>query len=127
MVKLCFDNVVTQFTQLSGCDVEQVNANLGIIQNAWRRISQLLDDKKCSEKSVASAEYAAAAYAFYDYVCAENAKNKIICTMTGQASTNVDYKSRIESSRDLRDSALETIKPVMLGCDFFFETVGGTQ
>ncbi len=125
MVKLSFENVVEQFTQLSGCDVEQVNSNIGIIENAWRRISILLDDKKSTADSVASAEYAAATYAFYDYICAENAKNKIICTLTGKASANVDYESRIASAKSLRDSALEAIRPFMLGCDFLFRTMEG--
>lgn len=125
MVKLSFDNVVQQFTQLSGGDVQTALDNIGIVENAWRRISVLLDDKRCTEKSVASAEYAAAACAFYDFVCADNAKQKLIYTLTGQASTNIDYKSRIESAKSLRDSALEVIKPVMLGCDFAFSAVEG--
>ena len=74
MVKLSFDNIAEQFEQLSGCEAAQVAANIGIIENAQRRISALIDEKKCSARSIASAEYAAAAYAFYDYVCAQNAK-----------------------------------------------------
>lgn len=125
MVKLSFNNVIQQFTQLSGCTVSEVNANLGILENAWRRISVLLDDKKSTSKSVASAEYAAAAYAFYEYVCAEHAKNKIICTLAGKASADTSYKSREESAKALRDSALDAIKPVMLGCDFLFKATEG--
>ena len=125
MVKLSFDNIAEQFEQLSGCEASEVTANIGIIENAQRRISALLDEKKCSARSIASAEYAAAAYAFYDYVCAQNAKEKIIVTLTGKASANTDYKCRIESAKDLRESALRAIEPVMLGCDFLFRTVEG--
>lgn len=125
MVKLSFDNIVEQFVQLSGCSPQQTASIVGLIENAQRRISILLDEKKCSARSIASAEYAAAVYAFYDYVCACNAKEKIIVTLTGNASANTDYKSRIESAKDLRESALKAIEPVMLGCDFLFRTVEG--
>ena len=125
MVKLSFDNIAQQFEKLGACDASVVAANIGIIENAQRRISVLLDDKKCSARSIASAEYAAAACAFYDYVCTLNAREKLIVTMTGKASANTDYKSRIESAKDLRESALLAIEPVMLGCDFLFRTVEG--
>ena len=125
MVKLSLDNAVGHFRQLSGCDADEVNANLGIIKNSVRNISVRLDDKKCSEKEVQSAEFAAAACAFYDYICAEHAKSRIFCTLTGNASQDTNYKSRIESAKCLRDSAIEAIKPVMLGCDFVFRTMEG--
>ena len=125
MVKLSLNNVVDQFRQLSGCDADEVNANLGIIRNSVSRVSVSLDDKKSSERGVKSAEYAAAACAFYDYICAEHAKNRIFCTLTGNASQDTNYKSRIESAKSLRDSALEAIKPIMLGCDFVFRTMEG--
>ena len=125
MVRISFENVVSQFTQLSGCGVDEVNGNISIIENAWRRICALLDENKSCANSIASAEYAAAAYAFYDYVCAQHAKEKVICTLGGKASADVDYKSREESARLLRDSALEVIKPFMLGCDFLFRGVNG--
>lgn len=125
MVKLSLDNVVQQFTQLNGGDTESAVDYIFILENAWRRVSVMIDDKKCTEKSVASAEYAAAACAFYDYVCAENAKRKVICSLTGQADTNIDYKSRIESAKQLRDSALEAIRPVMRSGDFVFKAMEG--
>ncbi len=125
MVKLSLDNAVGHFRQLSGCDADEVNANLGIIKNSVRNISVKLDDKKISERGVQSAEFAAAACAFYDYICAEHAKSRIFCTLTGSASQDTNYKSRIESAKCLRDSALEAIKPLTLGCDFVFSTMGG--
>ena len=125
MVKLSLNNVVGHFRQLSGCDADEANANLGIIKNSVSRISVSLDDKKSSESSVQSAEYAAAACAFYDYVCAEHAKSRIFCTLTGSASQDTNYNSRIESAKSLRDSALEAIKPITLGCDFLFRTMEG--
>ena len=125
MVRISFENVVSHFTQLSDCDVDEVNSYIGLIENAWRRISALLDEKKASTGSIASAEYAAGAYAFYDYICTQHARDKIICTLGGKASADVDYKRREEAARALRDSALEVIKPCMLGCDFLFRGVDG--
>lgn len=125
MVRLSFENVVSQFTQISGCGVDEVNSCIGIIENAWRRLCAVLDESKCSSGGIASGEYAAAAYAFYDYVCAQGAKDKIICTLAGKASADTDYTRRVESARVLRDSALEVVKPFMLGCDFLFKGVGG--
>ena len=125
MVRISFENVVAHFTHLSGCDVDEVNTYISLIENAWRRISALLDEKKSSTGSIASAEYAAGAYAFYDYICTQHAREKIICTLSGKASADVDYKSRQEAARALRDSALEVIKPFMLGCDFLFKGVDG--
>ena len=56
MVKLSFDNIAEQFEQLSGCEASEVTANIGIIENAQRRISALLDEKKCSARSIAGRE-----------------------------------------------------------------------
>lgn len=125
MVKLNQTNVISELRQLSGCTQAQVNDILFIVNNACHLISRLMDEKKCTMADIASAEYAAATVAFYEYICSENAKNKIICTLTGQASTNIDYKSRIESARNLRDSALEAIKPYTVCCDHLFMTMEG--
>lgn len=124
MVKLDQTSVIAEFRQLSGCSQQQANDSLFIINNACHLISRLLDEIKCTSADITAAQYAAATVAFYDFICSENARSKIICTLTGKASTDIDHKSRIESAKDLRDSALKAIKPCMLGCDHLFMAIG---
>ena len=98
---------------------------MAIIQSAAHLVSGLLDEKKCTAADVDRAEYAAAAAACDDFVCKENARNKIVCTLTGTAEAGIDYKSRIASAKSLKESALEAIKPVTVSCDFLFRTMEG--
>ena len=125
LIKLSLENVIAEFTRLTGADSEQVTQELSLIENAFHLINGLLDERKCTSGDISRAEYAAAAYAFYDYICKENAKNKVICTLTGKASADTSYRSRIESAASLKASALETIKPVTKGCDFIFKAMEG--
>ena len=125
MIKINQTNVISIFRQLSDCTQTQANDVLYIISNACHIISRLMDESRCTTAEVSAAEYAAAAVAFYDYICKENARNKVICTLTGKASTNVDYKSRLESAKSLRDSALEQIRPYTFSCDHLFMTMEG--
>lgn len=125
MVNLNQTNVISKFRQLSECSQAQANEAQFIVSNACHLISRLLDEKKCTTADIACAEYAAATVAFYDYVCKENAKDKVICSLTGKASANVDYKSRIESAASLRSSALEQLRPFTVSCDHLFMTMEG--
>ena len=125
MIKLSLENVIAHFNRLSGCTPEQTTENLGLIENSYHMLSRLLDDRKCTSADITSAEYAAAACAFYDYVCKENARNKVICTLSGKASADVAYESRVRSAQSLKESALEAIRPVTLGTDFLFKAMEG--
>ena len=125
MLKLTLENVIAQFDHLSGCSSQQTTENLGLIENSYHMESRLLDDRRCTAGDISRAEYAAAACAFYDYVCKENARNKLICTLSGKASADVAYESRVRSARCLKESALEAIRPVTLGTDFLFKAMEG--
>ena len=121
MVRISFENVVAHFTHLSGCDVDEVNTYISLIENAWRRISALLDENKASAGCIASAEYAAGTYAFYDYICTQHARKRSYARFRERHRLMLTTRSRQEAARALRDSALEVIKPFMLGCDFLFK------
>lgn len=122
---LDFNNILLTFQQMSGCDAEKMNGQIPLIRNAVSRLEDRLDMEKVAEEDCPRCEYAAACMAMYDFVCKEAARDKIIVTAEGKASSSEDLAGKIPAAERLKNSALESLAGILKDEDFLFETVGG--
>lgn len=120
---LDINNVSMIFKQLSGCPDDEMNDNMPLIYTAVLKVERVLDEDKVDPFDIPSCEYAAACCGLYDYACREACKEKIITTAEGKASMKDDLTHKVSAALDLKRSALEAIRDLMLGGDFHFAAV----
>ena len=113
------------FQQLSGCSVEEINENISIIESAKFSVESILDEEKIQPTDLPRCEYAVGAVALYDFVCKQASREKIIVTPAGQTSENGGFAEKIKASGELKKTALNNLRGIVIDTDFFFKTTEG--
>lgn len=120
---LDFNNVILQFQELSGCDIERINGLMPMIESSVYSLENLLDKERILPSDLRRCEYAAACMANYDFVCLEAGRDNIICTAEGKAVSSEDLTKRIAPALELKISALSAIGGLLKNNDFLFRTI----
>lgn len=123
MVTLDFSNVLGKFSQISQCEFEGLSDVVPIVEQNIFALENLIDEDKFEERYRDKCEYAAAVCAFYDYLCREGAKERIIVTMSGTAAANEDVQKRVPYAEDMKDRALNAVSAVLKDKEFIFRSV----
>ena len=124
MATIDFSQVCTIFTELSGCDDDKLHENISIIENEIFTVENLIDDEKFTDSYKTVCEYCAAVCAYFDYLCKEGSKEKIVLSENGSVVSGEDYSKRIPFAETLRKNALRSISEILKDTDFLFMDFG---
>ena len=118
------ENVKEQFIELSGLDSSQAQVYDGLVTACVNEAEKALDSSRIADDSDREiCEFAAAAEAFYRYICLLAAEEKIICTAQGSAVEKYSDEGRIKAAGELRDSAVSRAERFFGGDSFVFSSV----
>ena len=80
-------------------------------------------ERMVAEGGTAICEFAAAAEAFYRFICLKAAEYKVMFTAQGKAVEAFDEENRIKAARELRDSAVSRAERFFSKDGFVFNAV----
>lgn len=122
MIEIDYSNVLEIFTKISLCDDDQANRAEPIIKDSISCLEKLIDEDRYTEEHTEKCEYTAAVWAFYSYLCAEGARERMIVTMSGKAASDEDISKRIPYAQKLKEQALRSVGDILKNNEFVFRT-----
>lgn len=120
---LDFSKVLAKFCQIAHADDNCLGDAVPIIQDSIFELEELIDDEKFSPEMADKCEYAAAAMAFYDYVCIGGAREKIIVSLWGKAESSEDFSNREKYAKKVKDNAVRAIRNITKDNEFLFKAI----
>ncbi len=125
MAVLNYENIKAEFLRLAG--ITAVGDSEQLVKAAVNGFEEELDAERTeTADDKAICEFAAAAEAFYRFVCLKAAGDKVICTADGRAVEKYDEDGRIKAAKALRDAAMARAERFTAEKGFEFRTSEGS-
>lgn len=126
MVNIDTSKVLELFQNLSECPSEKLTSLTPLVENSTFSVEGIIDENKYTDEYKSRCEYAAAAYAFYNYACREGAREKIICTLEGKMTSsenNQKAENKIRWAKELKIQSIVSISSILKDNDFLFKAI----